>query len=294
MSNKNFQQNKPLVSILMTAFNREQYIAEAINSVLKSTYQNWELIILDDASTDKTVEIAKTFAFKDARIKPFVNPSNLGQFKNRNKIVDYAKGKYLKYLDSDDLIYPYGLEQLVFYMEQFPEAGYGLCSIEQDNKQLFPLVLDSESTFKRHFFENKQVFHKAPLSSIIKTEVFKALGGFPHEAVSGDFAMWCALASQYTVVLMPHGIVWYRVHDAQEMQKTRDSVLVEFEYLKVEAYYLKHSNCPLDTKTQQRAIQINVKKQNRYILWKLRQQGPIIAWKLWNFKNKVFNLNKAY
>lgn len=285
--------NNPLVSVLMTAYNREKYISKAIESVLASTYQNWELIILDDCSSDKTVELCRGYASKDNRIKVYSNPKNLGQFKNRNKIADYAEGKYLKYLDSDDLIYPYGLEQLVYYMEQFPEAGYGLCSIEQDNEQLFPLYLTPEATYKRHFLEEKSVFHKAPLSSIIKTSVFRETGGFPHEAVSGDYAMWLNLSLESDVVLMPHGMVWYRVHADQEMQKTRDSVLVEFEYFKVEEYFLKLQECPLNTEDNARVIKKIKTKQKKYIFWKLREQGIGTAKQLIKFKNVTFELNRV-
>jgi glycosyltransferase involved in cell wall biosynthesis len=68
----------PLVSVLMTSYNREKYIGEAIESVLESTYNNFELIIVDDCSTDNTVKIAKSFAEKDARVKVFCNDKNPG------------------------------------------------------------------------------------------------------------------------------------------------------------------------------------------------------------------------
>ena len=67
----------PLVSVLMTAYNREKYISAAIESVLESTYTNFELIIVDDGSTDRTIEIAKTFAVNDARIKVYINKPNV-------------------------------------------------------------------------------------------------------------------------------------------------------------------------------------------------------------------------
>lgn len=284
--------SSPLVSVLMTAYNRQKYIQLAIESVVKSTYENWELIILDDCSRDNTVEIAKKYEAIDKRIKVFKNPTNLGQFKNRNKIVDYAQGKYIKFLDSDDLIYPFGIEQLVFYMEMYPDAGYGLCSIEQNKDYIFPIKLNPEESYIEHFKKDTPIFHKAPLSSIIKTDVFRNYGGFPHEAVSGDFAMWCELSQKNDVILMPHGIVWYRIHGEQEMQKTRDNVLVEFEYMKVEEYYLKHKDCPLNTKIKDELIKINQQKQIKYIIWKLRQLGIQTAIKLWNYKQKPFKLNK--
>src|SRR5271156_3108445 len=104
----------------MTAYNREKYIAQAIDSILESTYKNFELIIVDDCSKDKTVEIAKGYAQKDSRVKVFINEKNLGDYPNRNKAASYANGKYLKYVDSDDVVYPTGLEVFVNSMEQFP------------------------------------------------------------------------------------------------------------------------------------------------------------------------------
>jgi glycosyltransferase involved in cell wall biosynthesis len=284
--------NTPLVSVLMTAYNRERYIAEAIDSVLVSTYRNWELIILDDCSGDRTVEIAKSYAKRDSRIKVFVNPENLGQFKNRNKVAEYAKGKYLKYLDSDDLIYPYGLEQLVYYMEQFPDAGYGLCTIEPFLEKSFPIKLSPKEAYEIYYFGNKKIFYRAPLSSIIRREAFMEIGGFPHEAVSGDLAMWSELSQKHSVLLLPQGIIWYRVHADQEMQKTRDSVFVEFEYFKVEDYYLNLDGCPLDPLKKSIALKKNNNKQNRYIFWKLRQYGLKTAIKLLKFKHTSFELNK--
>ncbi len=235
---------RPLVSVLMTAYNREKYIAEAIESVMNSTYQNWELIIVDDCSIDRTVEIAREFEQKDSRIKIYVNEKNLGDYPNRNCAASYAKGKYIKYVDADDLIYPYGLEQLVFYMEKFPEAGYGLCSLEQDVEKVFPFQLGPQETFHRHYFI-APVFHKAPLSSIILLKAFKEVGGFTGKRMLGDFEMWHLLSQKFPVVLMPHGIVWYREHDSQEMNDHKNDPLEPFKYLLLGEELIKNENCPL-------------------------------------------------
>ena len=111
--------NNPIASILTTVYNREKYIAACIDSVLASSYQDWELIIVDDVSTDASVAIAKSYEKKDPRIKVYVNEKNLGDYPNRNKAASYAKGKYLKYLDADDIIYPHGLEVMVIPWSSF-------------------------------------------------------------------------------------------------------------------------------------------------------------------------------
>ncbi|MBN2572301.1 MAG: glycosyltransferase family 2 protein, partial [Ignavibacteriales bacterium] len=82
----------PLVSVLMTVYNREKYISEAIESVIKSTFKNWELIIVDDQSKDNSFEIAKCYENKDERIRVFINDKNLGDYPNRNKAASYARG----------------------------------------------------------------------------------------------------------------------------------------------------------------------------------------------------------
>ena len=101
----------PLVSVLMTAYNRELYIAEAIESVLQSSYTNFELIIVDDVSTDSTISIAKKYSEIDKRVYVYQNETNLGDYDNRNKAASFAKGMLYKYLDSDDVIYPYSIDK---------------------------------------------------------------------------------------------------------------------------------------------------------------------------------------
>ena len=264
--------NTPLVSVLMTAFNREKYIAEAIESVMASTYQNWELIIVDDQSKDRTVAIAKNFEIKDKRIKVYINNQNLGDYPNRNKAASYAQGKYLKYVDADDLIYPYGLEQLVFYMEQFPEAGYGLCSLDQDKEHIFPFQLSPYEAYYRHYFE-QPLFHKAPLSSIIKKEAFKNVGGFTGKQHLGDFEMWQLLSQQYPVLLMPKGIVWYRVHNDQQMNDNRTNPHVPFRYLLLALELLSNTLCPLNHKEREQATQKINKNISRSIIRSFRRNS---------------------
>lgn len=236
---------EPFVSVLMTAYNREKYIAEAIESVIDSTYQNWELIIVDDCSKDKTVQIARAYEAKDQRINVYVNESNLGDYPNRNKAASYAKGKYLKYVDADDLIYPYGLEQLVHYMERFTDAGYGLCSLDQDEYRPFPFKLSPKQAYQRHYFECA-LFHKAPLSSIIRRDVFVQINGFSGKRMLGDFEMWHLLSQRFPVVLMPHGIVWYREHEEQEMNDHRNDPFEPFKYLLLQKEMIASDLCPLN------------------------------------------------
>lgn len=205
----------PVVSVLMTSFNREKYIASAIESVLNSTFTNFELIIVDDGSTDRTVEIAKSFEAKDTRIRFYRNEKNLGDYHNRNKAASYARGKYLKYVDSDDLIYSYGLEVFVKGMEKHPEAALGILSKNPIPFDPFPILLTSEQAIRQHFFGNGLLDY-GPTGVIIKREVFESLGSFSGKRFVGDTECWLKIASRYPVVELPPSLTFWRRHEGQE------------------------------------------------------------------------------
>ena len=267
----------PLVSILMTSYNREKYIGEAIESVLNSTFQQWELIIVDDQSKDRTVEIAREFEKKDRRIKVFINESNLGDYPNRNKAASYAKGKYLKYLDADDTIYPHGLAVLVEMMGRNPAAGYGLCSFPQDVDKPFPKLLSPREAFYRNYFVSS-IFHKAPLSSIISKEAFQMVGGFDPIRMAGDYNMWHKLSQKFPVLLMPDGIVWNRVHDSQEMNEYQKFFS---SYWAVKERFLIDEATPL-LQDEKKMLLNNLRKEKwKFYIKNMMKVHKIPYFKLW-------------
>ena len=251
--------SNPLVSVLMTSFNREKYIAEAIESVLASTFTDFELIIVDDQSSDHTVSIAKGFECRDSRIRVFINAQNLGDYPNRNKAATYATGKYLKYLDADDYMYPWGLEVMVNCMERFPEAGWGLCSMEYNYERWFPFELSPAEIYDYHNFRSG-IFQRAPLSMIIKREVFEKSGGFSGKKQMSDYEMWHLLALRNKLVLMPQGMVWYREHDEQQSVEIRNNVLVGLRY-DVAALNFYRSDAPIPLSDEKKHLVI---KKYRY------------------------------
>lgn len=99
-----------LISVIMPAYNAEETIEYSINSILNQTYQNIEILIVDDCSTDKTYEIIKDFAKKDGRIQHFKNKVNVGPYVIKNIMINKAKGKYVAFHDADDLSYIQSIE----------------------------------------------------------------------------------------------------------------------------------------------------------------------------------------
>lgn len=111
----NGQQAK--VSVIMPTFNSSRTLEESISSVINQTYVNWELLITDDCSTDGSFEYALCMANKDKRIRVFKNPVNSGAGVSRNKSIEEATGKYIAFLDSDDLWHPEKLAKQISFME---------------------------------------------------------------------------------------------------------------------------------------------------------------------------------
>ncbi|GAA4753353.1 glycosyltransferase family 2 protein [Flavisolibacter ginsenosidimutans] len=242
----------PLVSVLITSYNREKYIAEAIESVLAQTFDDYEIIVVDDASTDGTIDVIKTYAAKDARIRYYVNEKNLGDYPNRNKVASYAVGKYLKYIDSDDVMYDHCLHVMVSSMERFPEAGFGLCTIQDPHKP-FPMAIPGKQAYEEHF-SGLGHFHRAPGSAIIKREVFEKEGGFSGRPLIGDNELWFKLANRYPVVKFVSGLYWDRNHGDQE----RFSNYAKKHYRKLRydttVAALNNKECPLGGGEKSRAL----------------------------------------
>lgn len=132
--------NEPLVSIITANYNGEQFISETIDSVFDQSYQNWELIVIDDYSSDTSVEIIKEYIKKDDRIQLISNKVNLGAAKTRNKGIEAAKGKYIAFLDGDDLWRPEKLnKQISFMLENEKERLFSYTSyqwMDEQGKQL--------------------------------------------------------------------------------------------------------------------------------------------------------------
>ncbi len=234
----------PLVSVLMTAYNREKYIAEAIESVLASTYTNFELIVVDDCSKDNTVAIAKVYEAQDNRIKVYINEKNLGDYPNRNKAASYARGKYLKYLDSDDTVFAWGIEYCVTEMEKFPEASIGMLYLR--NRSLIDsFIMSSEEVIRNHFFTGS-ILSIGPSGSIFKRDSFELNKGFDTRfGVATDNFFNIQMAAKTPVVLLPKVFFDYRVHEGQENNNEKGYLVNNYLYNK-ELYENVH--LPLTTK----------------------------------------------
>lgn len=284
------KQPVPTVSVLMTAYNRDQYIAQAIESVLASTFMDFELIVVDDGSHDQTVEVAKQYT-SDPRVQVYVNQKNLGDYHNRNYAASLAQGKYLKYLDSDDYIYPHGLELMVQAMEQFPNAALGV-ERPPARDTPYPIQMSSAQVYREHFLIGG-VLTCGPTGAILRTAAFHETGGFSGKRYIGDIEMWLKLAAKDPVVILMPGLVWWRQHEGQEFSLGLSSMsYVEWSY-KVLSESLHSEKCPLSSHENRQAIE-KLKRRHLFNILRLafRQGRPQLARQI--VKRTGFSVRDVY
>ena len=198
---------KDLVSIIMPSYNTAKYISDSINSVINQTYENWELIIVDDCSTDNTDEIVNEF-LKDKRIKYFKNEKNSGAAISRNKALREAKGRWIAFLDSDDLWVPEKLEKQIKFMEEnnyyFSYSYYQ--EIDEEGKKLGieiqgPKKISKFGMYNYCWVGCLTVMYDATKVGLIQIKDIKK---------NNDYAMWLKVIKKADCYLYPYSLAFYR------------------------------------------------------------------------------------
>lgn len=160
---------EPLVSIITPSYNSKDFIRETIESVLNQTYKNWEMLIVDDCSTDSSPEIIKKYIQKDSRIKYFKNEKNSGPAVSRNLGLDNSRGKYIAFLDSDDIWIDKKLQLQIEYIQKnevdLIHSNYKFCDkngvaikeIKNDIKLNYKKILKSNQIKTSFLVLNKDI-----------------------------------------------------------------------------------------------------------------------------------------
>lgn len=201
-----------LVSIITPSFNSEKFISQTLLSVLNQTHQNWELLIVDDCSTDATFSIISDFAAQDSRIKVFKLETNSGAGVARNFAIQQAQGNFIAFLDADDLWKPEKLAKQLHFMEsnQIPFTFSFYETIDEaGNLRNETITTPSEITFKQLYYCNwignltgiyaVDFFGKLPISSIKKRQ---------------DWMLWLQIVKQIKIALpVPESLAYYRVRE---------------------------------------------------------------------------------
>lgn len=231
----NEQNKETLVSIITPMYNAGRYVAKTIESVLAQTYPDWEMIIVDDCSTDGCDKIVKEYQDADSRIHYCVQPRNLGVAEARNRAIALAKGRYLAFLDSDDLWKPEKLEKQIMFLQK-RQAAFVFSACD---------VIDGED---RTAGKVRQVPETVTYKDLLRGNVIPCLTvvldrqktgdvvmpKIPHE----DYAAWLSvLREQRTAYGLMEPLASYRVADtsvsADKRKAMRWTWQIYHDYLKL-------------------------------------------------------------
>lgn len=219
--------NEELVSIIMPSYNTANYIMNSIQSVLNQTYKNWELIIVDDCSSDDTLKLLSNL--NDARIKVLVNEKNSGAAISRNKALKAANGKWIAFLDSDDLWESNKLEKQINFMEQNDyHFSYTKYKEIDSNSEPTGVVVSGPKIISKHKMFNfcwpgcLTVMYDRKKVGLIQIADIKK---------NNDYAMWLQVSKKEKCYLLDECLAMYR--------KGRKGSISTHGYLKLIKWHYK-------------------------------------------------------
>lgn len=204
--------SNPTISVLMPMYNAEAYLGLAIESILNQSYQDFELVILNDGSTDKSLEIA--LSYQDKRIRVLENEGNLGLTRTRNRLFAEAKGKYVAWLDSDDIAHSARLEKQLTFLQKHTDYAFVAS---------WARIIDGYGNATGGFL--KSYFHDSNLPSlllfvnyVVQSSVLMQKDLFPQEPYklefppTEDYELWSNVVENHPIAILPEVLVDYRVH----------------------------------------------------------------------------------
>lgn len=220
---------KPDISVIMSVYNGEMYLAEAIESVINQTYKNWELIIINDCSTDTTAEILADFASRDGRIKVYTNEVNLKLPSSLNKAVSLCNGKYIARMDADDICLADRLEKQYRFMEDNSDVALSSCRFLTVKNGVYASGgaggrCDSEA-IKAMLLTVNPILHPGVIA---KAEIMKELKYNTTLTCTEDLELWTRIAmNNLKMEILPEYLLIYRIHDKQITSTTFEKQCVE-------------------------------------------------------------------
>ena len=217
--------SEPKVSIIIPTYNQSQYLEEAMESVLNQTYQNIEIIIVDDGSTDNTSEVVKSF---DNKII-YIPQKNKGASSARNAGIKKAQGQYVAFLDSDDMWIKNKLEKQIKFIQNNPEIGLlgtGCYQMVDINKMIYKKIFPAKNeTLQKDLIKYNPFIQS---SVIIKKDVFNHIDLYDEKfKESEDYDLWLRIAQKYKVANLEQALVTKRYYE-KGLSKDKDNKQLYF------------------------------------------------------------------
>ncbi|MBQ3038835.1 MAG: glycosyltransferase [Clostridia bacterium] len=208
---------KAEISVIMSVYNGEEYLGETIDSIIAQTFREWELIVINDCSTDKTAEILEKYALMDERIKVHINEVNLRLPTSLNKAVSLAQGKYIARMDADDICFADRLEKQYNFMESNPDISLSSCRFLTLKNGVYSSGgcggrCDNEA-IRAMLLVTNPILHPGVIA---RAEVMKELGYDTSLTCTEDLELWTRFAkNNYKMQIQPEYLMIYRLHDKQ-------------------------------------------------------------------------------
>jgi glycosyltransferase involved in cell wall biosynthesis len=255
-----------LFTVITVTYNSAAFIRQTIESVLAQQYADFELLIGDDLSTDDTWKIVEEY--KDPRIKKYRNEVNLGEYRNRAKAVREATGKYILFLDGDDVMYDHALLTFARYTGSFPESAMFFCR-EWDPRILCPYKADPATIYRFEYLD-KGIIGGNFTNVLFNAGILKEYI-FPDGIRSGDTYIQLKIGQSYPGVVIPDGLTWWRRRDGNATQR----LFSDFRHLAESLNYrsaLLGDGCPLSHEENEQA-RVNIYGVHLRIVFRLLLAG---------------------
>lgn len=209
----------PDVSVVIPVYNQETYLGAAIDSVFAQTYQDFEVIVVDDGSTDRTPEVIASYG---SRVRA-VRQANAGNASAFNRGVGVARGRWVGWLGSDDMWEPTKLERQMDALRSRPDAGLiytDVVTVDAEGRAMYTTKFPcpSERTACLRLLLRKNFINVS--TALIRRDVFDAIGFFDEKDwLCADYDMWLRIAERYDILWVPEPLIRYRVHPGQLSRK---------------------------------------------------------------------------
>ncbi len=285
-----------LFTIITVTYNSSQFVRDAINSVLNSSFTDFELIIGDDCSTDNTWEIINEF--NDARIVKYRNETNLREYPNRNKALSMAKGEWVIFIDGDDLIYEHGLLVFSEYIISNPDVSM-VIQKNYLNNVIWPIKVDPKQFLINEFFGNERLSCSSFASNVFRRDSLLALKGLSNEFKTGDEDLRLRMGSSFKTLYIAGWLTWPRETPGQASKSIKISTMLIERYDQIINLI---NNVKDDDELEEMKrngilkFQINVRQSLFYLIKKANLKEAFIVYKYFglNFLFKKPNLPLFY
>lgn len=205
--------NNPLITVILPVYNGERFLNETIDSILNQTFQDFEVIIIDDCSQDQSYNIIQSYAQQDERIVIIKNEKNLGIAPSRNKALSIAKGCYIALINQDDINFPERFSKQIDYLTHHPDIyvlGTSYIGIDENGSELgIRTYPDSPGLMQWALFFG--AFLSNP-TLMMRSEIFKKYNYRYHQSLSGDYELWVRLIEFFKITNLKEPLLYFRFH----------------------------------------------------------------------------------